>query len=631
MSDARISGAETAHTNNRRRPVRWRRRSSNEKARGGQLYGRVMSAMVSRRARAQCARTQSAQTDAGFQESADQRRRILDAVRHIRRKGRDAEAIQALCAAIAKTAVEVGIEGAISRSTVFAASRVLLGRNVELAGPPSRAAAVAIAACAAALLGERIHILSTDDARAKALLAASLPLYRATGVAASHVENGAPAPARRMAYESAIVHASAASVAGDHLSDLETAGTGGASLKAAVNTLAARDREAGRLIQPGADRLILDEADQSLANSGARMVTISGDQTIFERTQFAEEAIAFARRLEPGADFDTGADGIVLTAAGSRRAARAAHEFSPLWSGERRREATLIFALRALHEVHPDKDYRVEQDRIVPVRPEDAERLEETMSDCSLKLMLEARENILDERDRRASRSAPVRSVLAQYRAIGGVSCPGAELAGEFWQAYRLPSIALDHLDEAHEITSTKLLPSAEEKPALIAERTATLAKKSKRVLIIAARDEVGALEQAVDQPPCRVMSFADLGAAAASDPEGEPDGADEIIFTTCGRDDELWRRRLETVRAVWPEARVSVMIARDDPVFDFLPENARPAEKGKRFWLQGATGILVNALGARRRKFSEFRLAQASHFKTIDRVLAFSGGAGGG
>lgn len=613
----------------------WRRRPAVGASNGGALYGRLLSSFNSMRqyVRASDRGAELAERLSGVSDK-ELEAEMRAAVRAVRRSNFSLDSLEDYAAALSEAAVRADVLAARTSDVRSAAAHMLLGRNVCLPGERARVDALAVAACGAAMLGERIHVISEDDERARRLYDAFTPLYRRLGLSAGFADGAAAVDKRSREYGARIVHAGATTLAADYLTDLEFAGVDGLSLRATINVLTDRTVEAKRIIFNNASWLFVDEGDVTLGNSAMRMVTIAGEKEFFEQTQFVSEAIEFARLFSKGSDFVIEGGALELTERGATKAAAAAERFSPLWSGERRRSETLHAALVALHVYRRGVDYRVEERRVAPVNPELGAAMRAGADDeLSIGLLLAAKEELLDSKDKRVRRRTNVRSVLQRYHRKSSISCPGASMAGELWSGLGMQTIDIRPFFSKRMIDAAIIADTGKGKTAAAARLLAAERNAGVGCVLIARPADIEAIK-ALTQKKLRQreavqyildIPFDDrvverIGSIA------EPSNA---VIAHLG-DDETWRRIVHALRLRSDKCRISFALEKGDPVFESLPQWFRPGRAGRATRTRGLLARIFchAALNARRSFFVKYRIAHNAHDKTTNRVLAFMGGA---
>jgi preprotein translocase subunit SecA len=321
----------------------------------------------------------------------------------------------------------------------LAAARLLLrGGVVELADAGARRDALALAATLSALRWNAVHLVAADDARARGLAEAlAAPLAR-LGIGVGCVQRGADARTRADAYARAVVCVAQRELSFDYLRDrLRGAGRAGRL----VQTLDALSGDAARrapLLPAGLECALLDDIDALLLDEARAPVVLHGEDSLKRERLVYEQALELARALTPQRDFVIGAEGAQLSAAGAHWIEQLVGSLGGLWSARPRREALVREALDVLHVLERDRDYRVEQGRVVFPPDEDADAGEAEAQSADRQWLTELKEGcrLSARRDVLARISVP--GFYRRYLQLGGVSADVRGAEDEFWRLYGL-------------------------------------------------------------------------------------------------------------------------------------------------------------------------------------------------
>ncbi len=208
-----------------------------------------------------------------------------------------------------------------------------------------------------------------------------------------------------------------------------------------VPQLTARDG----LVLRGLHTAIVDEADSVLIDEAVTPLIISAthkNDSLREATQLAQELVG---ALEPNTHYRQNSryKEIELTTSGIRKLAEQAAHLPGLWKGYDRRLELVVQALVAREFFHRDKQYIIEGDKMVIVdeftgRPMPQRTWREGMHQA-----IEAKEGVpISDPTETIARLSFQRFFRCFYR-LSGMTGTAREAAGEFWQAYNLPMVAI--------------------------------------------------------------------------------------------------------------------------------------------------------------------------------------------
>ena len=315
-----------------------------------------------------------------------------------------------------------------------AARRLLEGGIVELADAAARRHALALAALARAIAGERVHLLTAGEATAQSLAEWLTPVFAPLGIKVGCLTREARGPTRRELYASPLLCAAHREIALDYLREGVRFGERRGALRARLERVGARGAPAplGELqsaLVADAELVLLDDAQAPI------VITAQLDASR-ERLMY-EQALELARTLAPETDFTVEEAAIRLTPSASLRLERLVAPLGGLWSARSRREELVALALEALHFVQQGSDYRVEGGRVVfPPPAPDAE--EPGPDELELRKLVEVKEGarLSSRPDVLARLSVP--AFFARYSSLAGVCADASGLEAEFWTLYSL-------------------------------------------------------------------------------------------------------------------------------------------------------------------------------------------------
>jgi preprotein translocase subunit SecA len=254
------------------------------------------------------------------------------------------------------------------------------GHFVEMATGEGKTYAAALAAAAAALGGQPVHVLTANDYLVQRDAQAAATWCAALGLTVGCVLSPHGAAQRQAAYRCDITYGSARELAFDYLRDaragsafvnplqrhaddlLRDAGTGHARTPtgAAGSPQQTLLRGLCVAIVDEADSLLVDEALMPLLLSSAPAAQPAGPASAQQRA-LAFQTLGLARQLREGADFvhDSASGSPRCTAAGLARLEEIATPWGGVWLNRRHRNELIHSALQALHGLQRDRDYLV--------------------------------------------------------------------------------------------------------------------------------------------------------------------------------------------------------------------------------------------------------------------------------
>ena len=245
------------------------------------------------------------------------------------------------------------------RSTqLLAAAALLDNRMAEMGTGEGKTLAIALAAAVAALAGLPVHVATANAYLAARDAAQMAPLFAAVGLRSATLAGATGDEARRAVYGHDIVYATAQDLAFDFQRDRQSAAPEQAHERLAA---AVAGQAAPAPLMRGLCMALLDEADSILLDEAEVPLILSRAAPQAARRAFLWQALALARKLEPGRDFQIQqADRIAtLSATGEEKLADLAQGLGGPWSKPRYRREAVLVALSGLHAHRRDAHYLV--------------------------------------------------------------------------------------------------------------------------------------------------------------------------------------------------------------------------------------------------------------------------------
>ena len=233
---------------------------------------------------------------------------------------------------------------------LMAACALLDNRHAEMATGEGKTLAIGLAAAVAALSGMPVHVVTANAYLAHRDAQFLAPLFTSLGLHVSTLTDAMGDEARRAAYTSPIVYATAKDLAFDFLRDRQAMG----AARPAERIVAAMTEETvAQPLMRGLCMALLDEADSILLDEAEVPLILSRAAPHAARRAFLWQALALARQLDASRDYrilraDQSAE---LTADGERRLQDQCDGMGGPWRRPRYRHDAIVMALAALHAV----------------------------------------------------------------------------------------------------------------------------------------------------------------------------------------------------------------------------------------------------------------------------------------
>jgi preprotein translocase subunit SecA len=324
--------------------------------------------------------------------------------------------------------------------------RVMLeGKIAEMETGEGKTLAATLPACAAALAGIPVHIVTVNDFLVLRDAAWMKPLYSFLGLTVGTITEGMAPEARRVAYACDITYCTNKQLVFDYLKDRLMLGQESRTLHLQIEGLHAEYPRTRRLLLRGLCFVIVDEADSVLVDEARTPLIISNVGDASEERRIYGEAIAVARELATGLDFSIRPREreVDLTARGRLRAAELAEPYGGLWIGPRRREELVRRALSALYLFQRDKQYLVRAGKVQIVDEYTGRVMADRSWERGLHQMIEAKEGCEITGQQETLARISYQRFFRRYLRIAGMTGTAREVARELWSVYRLPVVSI--------------------------------------------------------------------------------------------------------------------------------------------------------------------------------------------
>jgi preprotein translocase subunit SecA len=493
---------------------------------------------AARRARA-FARMVLAQQSAFVDRSPDARRHCADLL--AARLGREGLGGGAAVEACALVAAEIRATLGISlHPGQLAAVKVILDQGLaELATGEGKTLAAAAAAAVAALAGHPVHVVTANDylvARDAALFARC---FAGLGLTVGSVLVTDDEAARRAAWRAQVTFVTAKELAFDHLRDRLT-GDSRALVRSARALAGAREETRLR----GLAFAIVDEADSVLLDEALTPCVLARSRPDPVALRRAEEARALIRQLVEGRDWRREAAGAVLTGAGEARLLAAAAGLDAWWRTPLRCREAVCLALTAEHLLCRDRDYLVQEQRLVYVEPTSGRARPERSFAQGLQQLLELKEGLPPTAPSTTEAATSFQRFFPRYRHLAGMSGTLREARGELLRTYGLGVVKIpSQRPSALRRAAVRLFADDAALHAAVRERAGALSRAGRPVLVgtdsVAESEALGAALAAAGLPVAVLNARHDAEEAATVARAGEP-GRITVSTNLAGRGTDI-------------------------------------------------------------------------------------------
>jgi len=398
-------------------------------------------AYYARRARRviQLERTFAEYSDARLRNKARQLRRVF-------RLGRDKRRHITIACAVIGEVIYRTMGFRLHKVQITAALAMNGGCLAELATGEGKTLAATLPAIIAGWRGRGCHVITVNDYLAKRDAENMRPIYNWCGLRVAHVDGDMVGPDRQAAYTADVTYCTNKEVAADFLRDRLTLGRIRDLPTALLDKYEGNPmRGVDRLMLRGLECAIVDEADSVLIDEAVTPLIISGSTPNEEQVEAFIQAADLARQLDGRKHYrvDQRFHEVTITRSGRSRLAELSEPLGGLWKGVRRREELIRQALTAHHIYRNEKQYVIQDGKIVIVDEFTGRLMPDRTWRDGLHQAVEAKEGLEVQPMKGTLARISFQRFFRMYRKLAGMTGTAYENRQELWVMYHLPVVKI--------------------------------------------------------------------------------------------------------------------------------------------------------------------------------------------
>lgn len=320
------------------------------------------------------------------------------------------------------------------------------GYLIEMATGEGKTLTAGLAAVLAGWSHQPCHIITVNDYLVQRDTEWLTPLYHMCGVRVGFVVGETPHEKRRHAYDCDVTYTTSKEVVADFLRDSLQMG----ALRDPTRRLIRRllnnpsDRPEN-LVLRGLHTAIVDEADSVLIDEAVTPLIISTprkNEALRNVVTIAQEIVS---NLKQPADYTVNARyrEIEITESGHERIRNGCSALPGLWQGNLRRNELIKQALIAREFYLRDKQYVVEDGKILIVDESTGRRMPQRTWRQGIHQAVEAKEGIEVTDPTEVVARLSFQRFFRFYTRLSGMTGTAREASDEFWSIYKLPVVAI--------------------------------------------------------------------------------------------------------------------------------------------------------------------------------------------
>ena len=290
------------------------------------------------------------------------------------------------------------------------------------------------------------HLVTVNDYLSDRDASEMGPLYRFCGVSVGCVTAEMAEQERYLNYQRGVVYITSKELVADFLRDRLRLGKLRHPTRRLIHKML-KEQPFGPdgMAMRGLDTAIVDEADSVLIDEAVTPLIISRErenQTLNEACRVAGE---IADALVSGTDYvvDLRYRDIRLTETAERKIDALSEELPGLWRGTLRREELIQQALTAREFYHRDKQYVIDEDRVVIVDEFTGRLMPNRTWRAGLHQAVEAKEGLEATSPTETLARLSFQRFFRLFRRLAGMTGTAREAAAEFWHIYGLPVLSI--------------------------------------------------------------------------------------------------------------------------------------------------------------------------------------------
>lgn len=361
------------------------------------------------------------------------------------------------------------------------------GMVAEMQTGEGKTLVATLPACAAALAGIPVHIITVNDYLARRDAQWMGPIYQSLGLTVGVVTHGLTAAERRQAYHCDITYCTNKELTFDYLRDRLVLGRHPGQIQMKVERLYGADNPLAKVCLRGLIFAIVDEVDSVLIDEARTPLIIAGPGDASYEGEIYCQALELAQKLKEGEDFtlDQSKRSLELTQSGAGNLEALALPISGFWARRVLREELVRQALVARHFYSRDKEYLVRDDKVEIIDEYTGRVMADRQWERGLHQLIETKEGCRITSQNETLARISYQRFFRRYLHLAGMTGTAMEVARELWAVYRLHVVPIPtNKPLKRQAWPARVFAAAHEKWAAVVERISELHRQGRPVLV---------------------------------------------------------------------------------------------------------------------------------------------------
>jgi preprotein translocase subunit SecA len=372
-------------------------------------------------------------------------------------------------------------------SQLMAGWVMLQGQVAEMETGEGKTLAATLTAATLGLAGIPVHIITANEYLVERDARTMAPLYKALGLSSGFITQEMTTEQRQAGYACDILHCTNKLIVFDYLRDRLVMGKNQSPLRRQLSSAYTGEILSNPFLLRGLSFAILDEADSLLIDEAITPLILTQNIDDTTRTTLYQKILDLARSLDKNRDFfmDPGRSMVQLSWAGQKKLTDPLISKTGPGLGRRQGEEMVVQALHALHLLHRDQDYLVQDKKIHIIDANTGRAMPDRSWEHGLHQFVETKEDCPLTQAKKQLGRLTFQRFFGRYLGLAGMTGTAREVHSELWTVYGLKvrKIPLNRPGRRREVPG-RIYPGQKEKWAAVIAQVNRLKHQDRPVLI---------------------------------------------------------------------------------------------------------------------------------------------------
>ena len=364
---------------------------------------------------------------------------------------------------------------------------MIRGMIAEMQTGEGKTLTATLPACAAALAGVPVHVITVNDYLVARDAETMRPLYEFLGLSVGAILEDMQGDERRIQYACDITYCTNKQVAFDYLKDRVLLGKKYSRMQLDLESLYAENPRSERLLLRGLCFAVVDEADSVMIDEAQTPLILSAPDDQQEATEVYSEALAIAREFEEDEEFtiDRFHRVVEITPDGLDRIDDDTAGMKGPWVSSKFRKELITKALTALYCFNRDEHYLVSDDKVMIVDEFTGRVMADRTWEHGLHQLIEVKEGCEASARRKTIARVSYQRFFRRYLRLSGMTGTASSASSELWSIYGLKVAKIPtNKPSLRQVKKDRIFIEENDKWRAAVNRISQLYKKGQPVLV---------------------------------------------------------------------------------------------------------------------------------------------------